>query len=123
VLPYSNNATNNGATANQATRICHAAAGPATGNGKTNKKALVTANKGGTGRALFMPKAVYHRHRKSLWPWRLYWEEWQYNGSMFDILLMLVARILVGMFLIGLVGSTVVVVVSFIEDMRELFGD
>lgn len=42
---------------------------------------------------------------------------------MFDILLMLVARILVGMFLIGLVGSTVVVVVSFIEDMRELFGD
>ena len=32
-------------------------------------------------------------------------------------------HILVGMFLIGLVGSSVVVVVSFVEDIIELFGD
>lgn len=32
-------------------------------------------------------------------------------------------HILVGMFLIGLVGSSIVVVVSFVEDIIELFGD
>ena len=32
-------------------------------------------------------------------------------------------RVLEVMFFVGLVGSTVVVVISFIEDGKELFGD
>ncbi len=31
-------------------------------------------------------------------------------------------RVLEAMFLVGLVGSAVVVVISFIEDSKELFG-
>ncbi len=32
-------------------------------------------------------------------------------------------RVLEGMFFLGLVGSAVVVVISFFEDMKELVGD
>jgi hypothetical protein len=31
-------------------------------------------------------------------------------------------RLLVGMFLLGLAGSTIVVIISFVEDFRELFS-
>ena len=31
-------------------------------------------------------------------------------------------RVLVGMFMLGLVGSAVVVLISFVEDFRELFS-
>jgi hypothetical protein len=31
-------------------------------------------------------------------------------------------RILTGMFFVGIVGSTVVVLISFVEDGKELFG-
>jgi len=39
------------------------------------------------------------------------------------ILAILGIRLLELMFFVGLVGSAVVVVISFIEDGRELFGD
>jgi len=32
-------------------------------------------------------------------------------------------RLLEGMFFVGLLGSTVVVLISFFEDAKELFGD
>jgi hypothetical protein len=32
-------------------------------------------------------------------------------------------HILVGMFFVGMAGSAVVVVVSFVEDIHELFGE
>ena len=32
-------------------------------------------------------------------------------------------RALEAMFFVGLVGSTVVVIISFVEDAKELFGD
>ncbi len=32
-------------------------------------------------------------------------------------------RVLEAMFFVGLVGSAVVVVISFVEDMKELVGD
>lgn len=40
-----------------------------------------------------------------------------------DALIRLVAAILVPLFYFGLAGSAVVVVISFIEDLTELFGD
>jgi len=40
-----------------------------------------------------------------------------------EIALHLVARIIVPLFFIGLAGSVVVIVVSFIEDMKELLED
>jgi hypothetical protein len=43
-----------------------------------------------------------------------------YNCNMF--LAILGMRILVGMFFLGLLGSSVVVLISFIEDGKELFG-
>ncbi|HET9088042.1 MAG TPA: hypothetical protein VFN53_11010 [Acidobacteriaceae bacterium] len=45
----------------------------------------------------------------------------QYTAFM-DLLLRIVDRILVSMFLIGGVGSAFVIVISFAEDMRELFS-
>ena len=44
-----------------------------------------------------------------------------YNRSM--QLAILGMRILEVMFFVGLVGSTIVVLISFIEDGKELFGD
>jgi hypothetical protein len=38
------------------------------------------------------------------------------------VLAILAMRLLEGMFFAGLVGSAVVVVISFIEDGKELFG-
>ena len=38
------------------------------------------------------------------------------------LLTLFAMRLLVGMFFVGLVGSTVVVLISFIEDGKELFG-
>jgi hypothetical protein len=43
-----------------------------------------------------------------------------YNWRM--ILAILVMRVLEVMFFVGLVGSSVVVIISFIEDGKELFG-
>lgn len=40
-----------------------------------------------------------------------------------DLVVHLVARIVVPLFFIGLVGSAVVVVVSFVEDLKELVED
>ncbi|HWZ51516.1 MAG TPA: hypothetical protein VNW54_08625 [Granulicella sp.] len=39
-----------------------------------------------------------------------------------DLIIHLVAKILVPLFLIGLAGSSVVVLISFVEDLRELLG-
>jgi len=39
-----------------------------------------------------------------------------------DILIRVVAKILVPLFFLGLAGSSVVVVLSFVEDLRELLG-
>jgi hypothetical protein len=44
-----------------------------------------------------------------------------YNPVMF--LALLAMRVLEAMFFLGLAGSTVVVIISFIEDGKELFGD
>ncbi|MGA2808859.1 MAG: hypothetical protein ABSE87_12045 [Terracidiphilus sp.] len=38
-------------------------------------------------------------------------------------LAILAIRLLEGMFFVGLAGSTVVVIISFVEDAKELFGD
>ena len=46
-----------------------------------------------------------------------------YNISAMEIAIHLVARIIVPLFFIGLAGSVVVIVVSFIEDMKELLED
>jgi hypothetical protein len=40
-----------------------------------------------------------------------------------DLAIHLVAKIVVPLFFVGLAGSAVVVVVSFIEDLKELLGD
>ena len=45
----------------------------------------------------------------------------RYTACMFAFAIL--EHILVWMFLIGLVGSSIVVVVSFVEDIMELFGD
>ena len=34
----------------------------------------------------------------------------------------IVIRVLVGMFMLGLVGSAIVVLISFVEDFKELFS-
>jgi hypothetical protein len=38
-------------------------------------------------------------------------------------LALIAIRVLEVMFFLGLVGSTVVVIISFVEDGKELFGD
>lgn len=40
-----------------------------------------------------------------------------------DIMIRLMAKILVPLFFLGLAGAAVVVVISFIEDFKELFGE
>lgn len=40
-----------------------------------------------------------------------------------DITIRLMAKILVPLFFLGLAGAAVVVVISFIEDFKELFGE
>lgn len=40
-----------------------------------------------------------------------------------DILIHLVAKLVVPLFFIGLAGSSVVIVVSFVEDLQELLED
>jgi hypothetical protein len=40
-----------------------------------------------------------------------------------DLIIRGVAKIVVPLFFLGLAGSAVVIVVSFIEDLKELLGD
>jgi len=40
-----------------------------------------------------------------------------------DLLIKLVAKIVVPLFFLGMAGSAVVIVVSFIEDLKELLWD
>jgi hypothetical protein len=40
-----------------------------------------------------------------------------------DLIIRGVAKIVVPLFFIGLAGSVVVIVVSFVEDLKELLGD
>jgi hypothetical protein len=40
-----------------------------------------------------------------------------------DLVIRAVAKIVVPLFFIGMAGSVVVIVVSFIEDLKELLGD
>jgi hypothetical protein len=40
-----------------------------------------------------------------------------------DLLIRGVAKIVVPLFFLGMAGSAVVIVVSFIEDLKELLGD
>jgi hypothetical protein len=46
--------------------------------------------------------------------------ESRYNRDMF--LVVFIMRVLEVMFFVGMVGSAIVVVISFIEDGKELFG-
>jgi hypothetical protein len=39
-----------------------------------------------------------------------------------DIVIHLVAKIVVPLFFVGMAGSVVVIVVSFVEDLKELWG-
>jgi len=39
-----------------------------------------------------------------------------------DTIIHMVAKILVPLFFLGLGGSTVVILISFVEDLKELFG-
>ncbi len=40
-----------------------------------------------------------------------------------DIVIRLVAKVVVPLFFIGMAGSAIVVVISFVEDLKELVGD
>ena len=40
-----------------------------------------------------------------------------------DAVVRVVAKILVPLFFFGMAGSAVVVVISFVEDLKELFGE
>jgi len=40
-----------------------------------------------------------------------------------DLIIRGVAKVVVPLFFLGLAGSVVVIVVSFIEDLKELLGD
>jgi hypothetical protein len=39
-----------------------------------------------------------------------------------ELLIHLVAKVIVPLFFIGMAGSSVVIIVSFVEDLKELFG-
>jgi len=39
-----------------------------------------------------------------------------------DLIIHVVAKVLVPVFFVGLAGSTVVIFISFIEDLKELLG-
>ena len=47
----------------------------------------------------------------------------RYNSSKMNPLIALGMHIVATMFLVGIVGSAVVVVISFIEDLHELLGE
>jgi hypothetical protein len=40
-----------------------------------------------------------------------------------DVVIRIVAKIVVPLFFVGMAGSAVVIVVSFVEDLKELVGD
>ena len=40
-----------------------------------------------------------------------------------DIVIRLVAKVVVPLFFIGMAGSAIVVVISFVEDLKELLGE
>ncbi len=40
-----------------------------------------------------------------------------------DVLIHVVAKVVVPLFFLGMVGSVGVIAISFVEDLRELFGD
>ena len=40
-----------------------------------------------------------------------------------DLVIRLVAKVVVPLFFFGMAGSTVVIAVSFVEDLKELFED
>ena len=40
-----------------------------------------------------------------------------------DQIITVVAKILVPLFFVGMAGAEVVVVISFVEDLKELFGE
>lgn len=40
-----------------------------------------------------------------------------------EIVVHLVAKIIVPLFFIGMAGSSIVIIVSFVEDLKELLGD
>lgn len=40
-----------------------------------------------------------------------------------DVVIRVVAKVLVPLFFFGMAGSAVVVVISFLEDLKELFGE
>ena len=40
-----------------------------------------------------------------------------------DLVIRLVAKIVVPLFFLGMAGSTIVIAVSFVEDMKELLED
>jgi len=40
-----------------------------------------------------------------------------------DLVIRLVSKVLVPLFFCGMAGAAVVVVISFIEDLKELFGE
>lgn len=42
---------------------------------------------------------------------------------MTDLLIHAVAKVVVPLFFLGMIGSLGVVAISFVEDLRELFGD
>ena len=45
-----------------------------------------------------------------------------YHGTMISLLATIVIRILEAMFAIGLFGSTLVLLITFVEDIETLFG-
>ena len=40
-----------------------------------------------------------------------------------DLLVRAVSKVVVPLFFLGMAGSVIVIAVSFVEDLRELFGD
>ena len=44
-------------------------------------------------------------------------------GIVTDLLIRAVAKVVVPLFFLGMAGSLVVIAISFVEDLRELFGD
>ena len=48
---------------------------------------------------------------------------WEIQWTRMDLIIRGVAKIVVPLFFLGMAGSVVVIVVSFIEDLKELLGD
>jgi hypothetical protein len=70
---------------------------------------------------------VASRLKSNIRLWRL--DNWllmevsEIQSSVMDFVIHIVAKIVVPLFFIGMAGSAVVIVVSFAEDLKELFGD